>query len=137
MIIQFYSVQFWLAESLSNQDQQICSCLEEKLRIYAKLGDLCGFDDVHVEPHLLIKPDSGETPQAAPLLAAALREGEFAWEDCMGWVAFHLGRYFKVTKYSHVALCCNSIKSQEMAVSKIAKGHRIKICHIYTGGGTC
>ncbi|KAL9821666.1 rho guanine nucleotide exchange factor 28 isoform 2-T2 [Geothlypis trichas] len=63
-------------ESLSNQDQQICSYLEEKLRIYAELGDMCGFDDVHVEPHLLIKPDSGETPQAASLLAAALREVE-------------------------------------------------------------
>ncbi|NXE97205.1 ARG28 factor, partial [Menura novaehollandiae] len=63
-------------ESLSNQDQQICSFLEEKLHIYAELGDMCGFDDVHVEPHLLIKPDSGETPQAASLLAAALREVE-------------------------------------------------------------
>ncbi|XP_066195264.1 rho guanine nucleotide exchange factor 28 [Sylvia atricapilla] len=63
-------------ESLSNQDQQICSYLEEKLRIQGELGDLCGFVDVHVEPHLLIKPDSGETPQAAPLLAAALREVE-------------------------------------------------------------
>ncbi|NXM51174.1 ARG28 factor, partial [Gymnorhina tibicen] len=63
-------------ESLSNQDQQICSHLEEKLRIYAELGDMCGFDDVHVEPHLLIKPDAGETPQAASLLAAALREVE-------------------------------------------------------------
>ncbi|XP_072778036.1 rho guanine nucleotide exchange factor 28 isoform X6 [Taeniopygia guttata] len=63
-------------ESLSNQDQQICSYLEEKLRIYAELGDMCGFEDVHVEPHLLIKADSGETPQAASLLAAALREVE-------------------------------------------------------------
>ncbi|XP_053788443.1 rho guanine nucleotide exchange factor 28 [Vidua chalybeata] len=63
-------------ESLSNQDQQICCNLEEKLRIYAELGYMCGFDDVHVEPHLLIKPDSGETPQAASLLAAALREVE-------------------------------------------------------------
>ncbi|NXH69853.1 ARG28 factor, partial [Hydrobates tethys] len=63
-------------ESLSNQDQQICSNLEEKLRIYAELGDLSGFDDVHIEPHLLIKPDSGETPQAASLLAAALRQVE-------------------------------------------------------------
>ncbi|NXM77520.1 ARG28 factor, partial [Serilophus lunatus] len=63
-------------ESLSNQDQQICSFLEEKLHIYAELGDMCGFDDVHVETHLLIKPDSGETPQAASLLAAALREVE-------------------------------------------------------------
>uniref|UniRef100_A0A8C3N6E8 Uncharacterized protein n=1 Tax=Geospiza parvula TaxID=87175 RepID=A0A8C3N6E8_GEOPR len=71
-------------ESLSNQDQQICSYLEEKLRIYAELGDMCGFEDVHVEPHLLIKPDSGETPQAASLLAAALREGEFAREEWIG-----------------------------------------------------
>ncbi|KFZ64460.1 Rho guanine nucleotide exchange factor 28, partial [Antrostomus carolinensis] len=63
-------------ESLSNQDQQICSYLEEKLHIYAELGHMSGFEDVHVEPHLLIKPDSGETPQAASLLAAALREVE-------------------------------------------------------------
>ncbi|XP_009953140.1 PREDICTED: rho guanine nucleotide exchange factor 28, partial [Leptosomus discolor] len=63
-------------ESLSNQDQQICGYLEDKLRIYAELGHMSGFEDVHVEPHLLIKPDSGETPQAAPLLAAALREVE-------------------------------------------------------------
>ncbi|KAM6104741.1 LOW QUALITY PROTEIN: rho guanine nucleotide exchange factor 28 [Pterocles gutturalis] len=63
-------------ESLSNQDQQICNYLEEKLRIYAELGHMSGFEDVHVEPHLLIKPDSGETPQAASLLAAALREVE-------------------------------------------------------------
>ncbi|NWW92958.1 ARG28 factor, partial [Rhynochetos jubatus] len=63
-------------ESLSNQDQQICTYLEEKLHIYAELGDMSGFEDVHVEPHLLIKPDSGETPQAASLLAAALREVE-------------------------------------------------------------
>ncbi|XP_068781608.1 rho guanine nucleotide exchange factor 28 isoform X6 [Struthio camelus] len=63
-------------ESLSSQDQQICSYLEDKLHIYAELGDMCGFEDVHVEPHLLIKPDSGETPQAASLLAAALREVE-------------------------------------------------------------
>ncbi|NXK47330.1 ARG28 factor, partial [Chauna torquata] len=63
-------------ESLSNQDQQICSFLEDKLHIYAELVDMCGFEDVHVEPHLLIKPDSGETPQAASLLLAALREVE-------------------------------------------------------------
>uniref|UniRef100_A0A8C0HE49 PH domain-containing protein n=1 Tax=Chelonoidis abingdonii TaxID=106734 RepID=A0A8C0HE49_CHEAB len=65
-------------ESLSNQDQQICSYLEDKLHIYAELGDMSGFEDVHVEPHLLIKPDSGEMPQASSLLAAALREGEHA-----------------------------------------------------------
>ncbi|XP_021235289.1 rho guanine nucleotide exchange factor 28 isoform X3 [Numida meleagris] len=63
-------------ESLSNQDQQICSCLEDKLHIYAELVDMSGFEDVHVEPHLLIKPDYGETPQAASLLVAALREVE-------------------------------------------------------------
>ncbi|XP_043370621.1 rho guanine nucleotide exchange factor 28 isoform X7 [Dermochelys coriacea] len=63
-------------ESLSNQDQQICSYLENKLHIYAELGDMSGFEDVHVEPHLLIKPDSGEMPQASSLLAAALREAE-------------------------------------------------------------
>ncbi|XP_030367766.1 rho guanine nucleotide exchange factor 28 isoform X6 [Strigops habroptila] len=63
-------------EALSNQDQQICSCLEEKLHIYAELGNMSGFGDVHVEPYLLIKPDSGETPQASALLAAALREVE-------------------------------------------------------------
>uniref|UniRef100_A0A8C0QLB5 Rho guanine nucleotide exchange factor 28 n=1 Tax=Canis lupus familiaris TaxID=9615 RepID=A0A8C0QLB5_CANLF len=63
-------------EILSNQDQQICAYLEEKLHIYAELGELSGFKDVHLEPHLLIKPDPGEPPQAASLLAAALREAE-------------------------------------------------------------
>ncbi|NWU56874.1 ARG28 factor, partial [Dromas ardeola] len=63
-------------ESLNNQDQQICSYLEEKLHICAELGDIYGFEGVRVEPHLLIKPDSGETPQPALLLAAALREVE-------------------------------------------------------------
>ncbi|KAF5913649.1 hypothetical protein HPG69_017270, partial [Diceros bicornis minor] len=63
-------------EILSNQDQQICMYLEEKLSIYAELGQLSGFEDVHLEPHLLIKPDPGEPPQAASLLAAALKEAE-------------------------------------------------------------
>uniref|UniRef100_A0A8D0L184 PH domain-containing protein n=1 Tax=Sphenodon punctatus TaxID=8508 RepID=A0A8D0L184_SPHPU len=63
-------------EILSIQDQQICSCLEDKLHIYAELGVMSGFEDVHVEPHLFIKPDSRETPHAASLLGAALREGE-------------------------------------------------------------
>ncbi|XP_021035972.1 rho guanine nucleotide exchange factor 28 isoform X2 [Mus caroli] len=63
-------------EILSHQDQQICTYLEEKLHIYAELGELSGFEDVHLEPHLLIKPDPGEPPQAASLLAAALREAE-------------------------------------------------------------
>ncbi|KAL2779585.1 rho guanine nucleotide exchange factor 28 isoform 4 [Daubentonia madagascariensis] len=63
-------------EILTNQDQQICTYLEEKLRIYAELGELSGFEDVHLEPHLLIKPDPGEPPQAASLLTAALKEAE-------------------------------------------------------------
>ncbi|CAK6444314.1 unnamed protein product [Pipistrellus nathusii] len=63
-------------EILCNQDQQICTYLEEKLNIYAELGELSGFEDVHLEPHLLIKPDPGEPPQAASLLAAALKEAE-------------------------------------------------------------
>lgn len=63
-------------EILSNQDQQICTCLEEKLHIYAELGELSGLEDVHLEPHLLIKPDPGEPPQAASLVAAALKEGK-------------------------------------------------------------
>ncbi|XP_025244842.1 rho guanine nucleotide exchange factor 28 isoform X2 [Theropithecus gelada] len=63
-------------EILTNQDQQICAYLEEKLHIYAELGELSGFEDVHLEPHLLIKPDPGDPPQAASLLAAALKEAE-------------------------------------------------------------
>ncbi|NWV03409.1 ARG28 factor, partial [Ptilonorhynchus violaceus] len=74
-VAKAYRIQKY-QESLNNHDQQICSYLEEKLHIYAELGDMCGFDDVHVEPHLLIKPDFGETPQTASLLAAALREVE-------------------------------------------------------------
>ncbi|XP_020854042.1 rho guanine nucleotide exchange factor 28 isoform X3 [Phascolarctos cinereus] len=63
-------------ELLSNQDQQICTYLEEKLHIYAELGEMGGLEDVHLEPHLLIKHDPGEAPQAASLLAAALKEAE-------------------------------------------------------------
>ncbi|XP_055968404.1 rho guanine nucleotide exchange factor 28 isoform X3 [Sorex fumeus] len=63
-------------EILSNQDQQICTYLEEKLHIYAELGELSGFQEAHLEPHLLIRPDPGEPPQAASLLAAALKEAE-------------------------------------------------------------
>ncbi|XP_068941057.1 rho guanine nucleotide exchange factor 28 isoform X7 [Petaurus breviceps papuanus] len=63
-------------ELLSNHDQQICTYLEEKLHIYAELGEMGGLEDVHLEPHLLIKPDPGEAPQAASLLAAALKEAE-------------------------------------------------------------
>lgn len=71
---------FFPPEILSNQDQQICTYLEEKLHIYAELGELSGFEDFHLEPHLLIKPDPGEPPQAASLLAAALKEGKLLWE---------------------------------------------------------
>ncbi|KAG8130981.1 hypothetical protein E2320_017577, partial [Naja naja] len=66
---------FFCIVLLNNQDQQICNYLEEKLNIYAKLGNMSGFEEVQAEPHLLIKPDSGETPQVASLLAAALKEG--------------------------------------------------------------
>lgn len=78
MIISYN--EFYSPEILSNQDQQICTYLEEKLHIYAELGELSGFEDVHLEPHLLIKPDPGEPPQAASLLAAALKEGKLLWE---------------------------------------------------------
>ncbi|KAM4875956.1 rho guanine nucleotide exchange factor 28 [Thomomys bottae] len=63
-------------EILNNQDQQICTYLEEKLHIYAELGELSGYGDVRLEPQLLVKPDPGEPPQAASLLAAALKEAE-------------------------------------------------------------
>uniref|UniRef100_A0A670JTJ5 Rho guanine nucleotide exchange factor 28 n=1 Tax=Podarcis muralis TaxID=64176 RepID=A0A670JTJ5_PODMU len=96
---------------LSNQDQQICSYLEDKLNIYAKLGDMSGFEDVHVEPHLLIKPDSGETPQVASLLAAALKEGKassigippFAYGHVLSFVACHTFPHFclSLVKSSH------------------------------------
>lgn len=91
------------------------------MHIYAELGVMSGFEDVHVEPHILIKPDSGETPQAASLLAAALREGEFAWKEWM--VSLHMSSYFEVTKYSCIALCCDSAQPQELTVSKLGKGH--------------
>ncbi|ERE81473.1 rho-guanine nucleotide exchange factor-like protein [Cricetulus griseus] len=80
-------------EILTNQDQQICTYLEEKLHIYAELGELSGFEDVHLEPHLLIKPDPGEPPQAASLLAAALKEGKlFSLTDseCVYWAPTHV-----------------------------------------------
>ncbi|KAG9488087.1 hypothetical protein GDO78_007732 [Eleutherodactylus coqui] len=62
-------------EILGCQDQQIFSCLEDKLHIFAELAGMCGGSDLHLEPHLLVKADSGEVPQAASLLAAALKEG--------------------------------------------------------------
>ncbi|XP_040915053.1 rho guanine nucleotide exchange factor 28 isoform X2 [Toxotes jaculatrix] len=66
-----------LQESLMNQDQQICSSLEEKLQIYTELSALSGRTDASVvEPRLLVQPHSEELPQAAVLLAAALQEVE-------------------------------------------------------------
>lgn len=79
-VITFYA-KFCFPEILSNQDQQICTYLEEKLHIYAELGELSGCEEAHLEPHLLIKPDPGEPPQAASLLAAALREGKLLPKD--------------------------------------------------------
>ncbi|KAM7392557.1 hypothetical protein PAMA_007597 [Pampus argenteus] len=66
-----------IQESLMNQDQQICSCLEEKLQIFAELSALSGrMDASSVEPRLLVQPHSEELPQAAVLLNAALQEAE-------------------------------------------------------------
>ena len=59
-----------------SQDQQICSSLEEKLRIFAELSALSGRMDASlVEPRLLVQLHSEEPPQAAALLNAALQEG--------------------------------------------------------------
>ncbi|XP_069818907.1 rho guanine nucleotide exchange factor 28 isoform X2 [Dendropsophus ebraccatus] len=63
-------------EILGCHDQQIFSCLEDKLQIFAELAEMCGGSDMHLEPHLLVKADTGEVPQAASLLAAALKEAE-------------------------------------------------------------
>ncbi|XP_038827102.1 rho guanine nucleotide exchange factor 28-like [Salvelinus namaycush] len=66
-----------LQETLSSQDYQICSSLEEKLQIYAELSALRGeAQEPHPEPHLLVQPNPEEVPQAAVLLTAALREAE-------------------------------------------------------------
>ncbi|XP_017163520.1 rho guanine nucleotide exchange factor 28 isoform X2 [Poecilia reticulata] len=66
-----------LQESLTSQDQQICSSLEEKLQIYTELSVLSGRTDGGlVEPRLLVQPQSEELPQTAALLAAALQEAE-------------------------------------------------------------
>ncbi|XP_041093018.1 rho guanine nucleotide exchange factor 28-like isoform X2 [Polyodon spathula] len=65
-----------LQETLSNQDQQICNSLEDKLRIYAELTGMSVHQESMPGPHLLIRPDPEEVPQAAMLLTAALREAE-------------------------------------------------------------
>lgn len=47
----------------------------------------------------------------------------------------HVGRYFKVIKYSHVALCYSSSKSQALAVPKVGREHKedckIRLVGIY------
>ncbi|XP_047229488.1 rho guanine nucleotide exchange factor 28 isoform X2 [Girardinichthys multiradiatus] len=66
-----------LQESLTSQDQQICSSLEEKLQIYTELSVLSGrTDPAVVEPRLLVQPQPDELPLAAGLLTAALQEAE-------------------------------------------------------------
>lgn len=98
-VITFYATHCSL-EILSSQDQQICTYLEEKLHIYAELGELSGFEDVHLEPHLLIKPDPGEPPQASSLLAAALKEGELLWKGCN---LTTLGNIYQVPTVCHAS----------------------------------
>ncbi|XP_061657817.1 rho guanine nucleotide exchange factor 28 isoform X3 [Syngnathoides biaculeatus] len=57
-------------ESLTSRDQQICSSLEEKLRMYAAAGAAPG------GPRLLVRPQADDLPRAGVLLAAALGEAE-------------------------------------------------------------
>lgn len=62
-----------------SHDQQICLSLEEKLQLYAEMSAASrrGTEASPVlEQRLLVQPLSEEPPQAAALLAAALREGE-------------------------------------------------------------
>lgn len=64
-------------ERLASRDQLICSSLEEKLQVYAALSALSGrTDGLPVGPQLLVQPQWEEPPQAAALLAAAVKEGE-------------------------------------------------------------
>lgn len=66
-------------ESLTSHDQQICSSLEEKLQVYAALSTLNGKTEVLAAgSRLLVQPHLEESspPQAAALLAAAVKEGE-------------------------------------------------------------
>ncbi|XP_031432991.1 rho guanine nucleotide exchange factor 28 isoform X2 [Clupea harengus] len=65
-----------IQESLISQDQLICSTLEEKLQIYSELNTLRVGGAPEPEPRLLVRPNPEEVPQAAALLAAALREVE-------------------------------------------------------------
>lgn len=60
-----------------SQDQQICSSLEEKLRIYTELSMVNGRSESSMlEPRLLSHHHPEEVPQGATLLSAALKEGE-------------------------------------------------------------
>ncbi|XP_028318655.1 rho guanine nucleotide exchange factor 28 [Gouania willdenowi] len=62
-------------ESLMNVDQQICSCLEEKLHIYSELSVLSGRTEAPpTQPRLMVQVLSEEPPQAATLLSKALQE---------------------------------------------------------------
>ncbi|XP_013883841.1 rho guanine nucleotide exchange factor 28 [Austrofundulus limnaeus] len=66
-----------LQESLTSQDQQICSCLEEKLQIYSGLSALRKAGSASLaETRLLVQTHAEELPQAGGLLAAALKEAE-------------------------------------------------------------
>uniref|UniRef100_A0A3P9IB69 Rho guanine nucleotide exchange factor (GEF) 28a n=1 Tax=Oryzias latipes TaxID=8090 RepID=A0A3P9IB69_ORYLA len=73
-----------LKESLMIQDQQVCSCLEEKLQIYTELSSLNGWTGAaQVEARLQVQPQSEELPQAAGLLAEALQAGDAFRTDYM------------------------------------------------------
>uniref|UniRef100_A0A4W3JVK9 Rho guanine nucleotide exchange factor 18 n=1 Tax=Callorhinchus milii TaxID=7868 RepID=A0A4W3JVK9_CALMI len=57
------------------QDQQICTSLEEKLRIYGEMAEKNGCEEAAQDAHLLMKPETTELPQAGLLLNAAVKEG--------------------------------------------------------------
>eukprot|EP00062_Callorhinchus_milii_P019520 gi/632974167/ref/XP_007903523.1/ PREDICTED: rho guanine nucleotide exchange factor 28 [Callorhinchus milii] len=63
-------------ERLSCQDQQICTSLEEKLRIYGEMAEKNGCEEAAQDAHLLMKPETTELPQAGLLLNAAVKEAE-------------------------------------------------------------
>uniref|UniRef100_A0A3P8W4C4 Rho guanine nucleotide exchange factor 28 n=1 Tax=Cynoglossus semilaevis TaxID=244447 RepID=A0A3P8W4C4_CYNSE len=77
-----------LQESLMSQDQQICSSLEEKLRIYTELSMVNGRSESSMlEPRLLSHHHPEEVPQGTTLLSAALKEAEklkatLSWKTC-------------------------------------------------------
>ncbi|XP_061119657.1 rho guanine nucleotide exchange factor 28 isoform X1 [Conger conger] len=63
-------------ETLHVQDQQICTRLEEKLKIYTELAGLSVKEEPLAQPRLLVKPNPDQAPQAMAILTAALREAE-------------------------------------------------------------